>query len=282
MFAKTIFKRFSKRNAKLIGALLISFFFFSCTLSSEEIEYKKGVQAVQDSNHEKAFQHFKNVVDRYVKSPHAIASAKEAARIAHYELKKFPEAIGYYKHVILYSTVAEERLDAQKKIADLHFTQTLDYAQAIAEYNRLLDLPHSPAEASMYRLAVARSYFYLNNFFQSLIEIDRILEKARPEEQDLVFDALLLKANILLTTKKLDDAILVLQKLIKDHPERAKKETIGLILAICYEEQKNFAKAIEVLNSIKDDYPRKAFLENKIRALKERQSYLPGAKGFRK
>lgn len=251
-----------------------------CTLSSEDIEFKRAEESAQAGKNDEAFKHYKVVVDRYVKDPLAIRSAQAAARIAHYELKKFPDAIALYKHIILYAPSEKDRLDAQKKIADLYFSQTLDYTQAIAEYSRLLETPHSKAEDSIYRFAIARSYFYLNNFFQATVEIDKILTTHPTEES--AFDALLLKANIYLTTKKLDDAIVTLKQLLVTYPVRSKKETIGLVLAICYEEQKNFAKAVETLDAIKDDYPRKGFIEAKIRALKERQSLLPGAKGLHK
>ena len=252
----------------------------ACTLSSEELEFKRAQEAAASGNNESALEHYKKIVDRYVKTPQAIKSAQEAARISHYELKKFPEAIKYYKHIILYAPTDAARIDAQKKIADLYFSQTLDYPQAIAEYSRLLELPHTDKEDGQYRFAMARAYFYQNDFFQSQVEIDKIL--ATKADKDLAFDALLLKANIFLSNKKLDDAINALKDIMAKYPDRAKAETIGLVLAICYEEKKDFSKAVETLESIKNDYPRKAFIENKIKALKERQSLLPGARGLRK
>jgi tetratricopeptide (TPR) repeat protein len=251
-----------------------------CTLSSEDLEFKRAEEASRAGKNEVAYTHYKTVVDRYVKDPLAIRSAQEAARLAHYELKRFPEAVALYKHVILYAPKESDRLDAQKKLADLYFSQSLDYNQAIAEYSRLLETPHSHEEDGRYRFAIARSYFYLNNFFQSTVEIDKIL--ASKPQDELGFDALMLKANIFLSTKKLDDAILTLQELMKRYSARAKKETVGLVLAICYEEQKNYGKAIETLEAIKDDYPRKGFIDSKIKTLRERQSLQPGARGLHK
>jgi tetratricopeptide (TPR) repeat protein len=264
----------------LFAVCVAAFVMSSCTLSSEELEFKRAEEASKAGKNEVAYKHYKTVVDRYVKNELAIRSAQEAARLAHYELKRFPEAIVLYKHVILYAPSESDRLAAQKKLADLYFSQALDYNQAIAEYSRLLETPHSHDEDGTYRFAIARSYFYLNNFFQSTVEIDKILD-SKPTEQ-LGFDALMLKSNIFLSTKKLDDAISTLQDLLKRYPARAKKETVGLVLAICYEEQKNFAKAIETLESIKDDYPRKGFIESKIKTLRERQSLQPGARGLHK
>lgn len=272
-----------KRPASIAGlflSLLILLSVSACTLSSEDLEFKRAQESAASGDNETALEHYKKIVDRYVKTPNAIKSAQEAARISHYELKKFPDAIRYYKHVILYASSDAARIEAQKKIADLYFSQTLDYPQAISEYSRLLDLPHTPKEDGEYRFAMARAYFYQNDFFQSQVEIDRIL--AGKPDKDLAFDALLLKANIFLSNKKLDDAITALKDIIAKFPDRAKAETIGLVLAICYEEKKDFSKAVETLESIKNDYPRKQFIENKIKALKERQSLMPGARGLRK
>jgi tetratricopeptide (TPR) repeat protein len=256
------------------------FAFAGCKLSSDDIEYQKGETATQNRKFDEAVSHFRKLIEKSGKTPLGVKAEKEAARIAHYELKKFPDAIFFYKQVILDSADQTERIEAQRKIADLYFSQTLDYQQAIVEYSRLLELPHDSKQEQAYRLAIARSYFYLNNFFQSQIEIEQILKSN--SDKDIRFDALLLKANILLTAKKLDDAVSTLREIIDQYPARAKTENIGLVLAVTYQEQNNFAKAIETLESIKDSYPRRSFIENRIKTLKERQTYLPGARGLKK
>ena len=260
----------------LAGALLLG----ACKVSSEELEFQRAEEAAQKNDYAVAVQHYKAIADRYVKTPLAIKSAKEAARITHYQLKQPKEAVNFYRHVILYSPVASDRVEAEKKLADLYFSQLMDYTDSISEFNRLLELPHKPDDDFNYHLSIARSYFYLSNFYQAQIEIEGIMKKNY--DKTLLFDALLLKANIFLTNKDLDQAISTLKQLMTDYPERSKTETIGLVLAVTYEEQKNFAKAIETLESIKDIYPKRAFIEERIKTLRERQSYLPGAKGLKK
>lgn len=249
-------------------------------VSSEELEFKKAQKAERNENYETAFQHYQKIVNRHLKSKLAIASARHAARLAHYNLSRFDQAVGLYKHVVLYSTDQGERVYAQQQIADIHLTRTQNYNQAIVEYSRLLDLPHTAEEDARYRLAIARSYFYLNNFYQAQVEIDKIVSRGTGSGH--LFDALLLKANILMSAKELTGAITVLQHLMRIFPKRSQTESVALILAVCYEEQKNFAKAIETLRSIEDTYPRKEFIKARIKTLKERQSYLPGATGWKK
>lgn len=274
----------TSRSSKSIIAATISIVaaasISGCTFSSENLEYERAQKADAAGRHEEAVRHYRSLIERNSQSTLALKAAQEAARISNYDLKKFKEAIELYKHVVLYSPVERERIDAQKHIAEIHFAQTLDYASAIVEYSRLLELPHGDTEEAQYRMAIARSYFYQNNFFQSLAEIDRILKGKF--EKTTHFDARVLKANIFLTTKELDEAIKVLNELIQQDPERAKDEKVGLLLAICYEEKKDFGKAVETLVSIRDSYPRREFIDNKIRALKEREYHQPGARGLRK
>jgi len=263
-----------------VQVFLFSLYLAACTVSSEKLEYTRAEQAEAKNDHKGALQHYKNVVDRYTKTPLAIQAAKQAAKLSHYQLKDPKEAAGFYKHVVLYSPDASDRYEAQKQLADLYFTQVLDYKQAVTEYSRLVDLPHSQADDYKFRMAIARSHFYLSNFYQTTVEVDAII--AKKFDKEALFDPLLLKANALLSDKKADEAIAILKDLIEKYPVRAKSENVGLILAVTYEEQKNFAKAIETLESMKETYPKKGFIEGRIKILKERQSYLPGARGWRK
>ena len=265
---------------KVAAIVVVAVLLGGCTFSSENLEFERAEKAELAGKHEEAVKHYKAVIEKAQQSPLALKAAQEAARISNYDLKRYKDAVDLYKHVVLYSPVERERIDAQKQIAEIHFTQTLDYTNAIVEYSRLLDLPHGDVEEAHYRMAIARSYFYQNNFFQSQAEIDRILKGKF--DKTTRFDARVLKANIFLTTKELDQAIETLTELIKEDPERAREEKVGLLLAICYEEQKTFGKAVETLMSIRDSYPNKDFIDTKIRALKEREYHQPGARGLRK
>lgn len=270
-----------KRSALLCTLLsaLILMLLPGC-ISSEELEFSKAEKAAQSSDYDAAIKHYNNVIERYIKTPLALQAAEEAARITHYELKDYQKAISHYKHVVLYSGDEEKRAKAQKNIAEIHFKQTLNYNQAITEYSRLLELSPSPEERVEYQLAIARCYFYLNNFFQAQVETEKVLKQARGDE--IKFDALLLKANILLTTRNLSEAVNTLKMIIEKYPKRAQEENVALTLVVTYEEQKNFQMAIETLEAMKETYPQKSFIEKRIKGLKERQSHLPGARGWRK
>ena len=88
-----------------------------------------------------------------------------------------------------------------------------------------------------------------------------------------------MKGNIFLATKKLDDAIKIFENLVNEYPEQARKDNVSLHLAACYEEKKDFSRAIEVLDEMKSEAGAPGFLDERIEKLKKRESYLPGAKG---
>lgn len=267
--------RLRKYSGYLLLVLLIG-----CNFSSESLEIERAEKAAQEKRFEESYRHYLRIVEKDPKAPVALKASAEAARLAHYELKEFKSAIQLYKNLVLYSKSQQERSFAQSKIAEIYFQSLNDYESAVIEYNRLLDLPHSLQEEFLYRLAIAKSYFYMNNSFQAQAELNQLEKKFTHRDQ--VFEILFLRANIMLTSKDLDGAIKVLRDLEKRDAERFKKELMGLVLAKCYEEQKNMLAAVEVLESMRSYYPRTEFLNRRIKSLKERAALLPGAKGLRK
>lgn len=273
-------KTLLKINPIFLCALVFGACNFSCSFSSENLEIERAEKAVQEKKYAEGYKHYRRIIDKDPKAPIAIKATAEAARVAHYELKDFTGAVQLYRNLVLYSPDIEQRRFAQSKIAEIYFESLNDYQTAIVEYNKLLDLPHSLQQEFTYRLAIAKSYFYLNNFFQAQTELDQLEKKFAAKDQ--VFEILFVRANILLTSKDLDGAIKVLRDLEKRDPDNYKKENLGLILAKCYEEQKNLLAAVDVLQAMRPYYPRQEFLDRRIANLKERAALLPGAKGLKK
>ncbi len=270
--------QFSTKLSK--GHYLIFLFCVSCSFSTSKIEYERGQNFLEKKDFKSAFDAFKKVYDLEGDSELGLKAAKETARIAHFEAHQYKEAATIYKKLLLGQRNEAERLVTLRTLADLYFIQLADYKSAIETYNTLLSLPHSKEDTFLFQLNIAKSYFYMNNFFQADIELEKLINQNADSGQ--MFEPLLLKANIYLTSKELDQAIVALKKLLLLFPEKAKKENIGTILAVTYEEKKDFANAIAVLESMKGYYSNRVFLERRIKALRERQLLQPGAKGLRK
>lgn len=224
---------------------LILFLIVGC-VSQERHDFEEGKRNANKGHFKVALSFFDKVVKRNSsKSVLTLEAAREAARLSFYELKDYQTAIYYYKYIILHSIDEKERLESQKQIASIYFNNLQNYQAAIIEYSKLQQMPHSDAESGQYKMNIARAQFYLNNLYQSESEIDTLL-KLRVDDKTKA-NAKLLKGNIHLAKKEYVKAIDVFKSLNQENPQLAFEENIGLILAVCYEENNNFKEAIKVL-----------------------------------
>ncbi len=212
--------------------------------------------------------------------PKTLSVVRSAARIAHLEAKDYPRAIDYNRFLILRSPDSLERRNSQMYTAQIYFENLQDFERATIEYEKLLKLELTPIERFRFRLNVARSQFQLSDHAQALQELNAI--SLTGLDDDSRFEVLRLKGNVLMAKKDLHEATGLWESLLKDFPERATKENIGMNLVFCYEESKNFLKAVDVLEGMKTQYPNPEFLNMKIERLKERHDNLPGARGWKR
>lgn len=265
---------------------LTSFLFFSlfiglCSCTSQERrDFESGKAEASRGHYRIAVSHFAKVIKRNQSHDLVVESLRESARIYEYEIKDPKKAIEANRLLIDQSTDVREREIAQHKIATLTFDSLQDYQKAIIEFSRVLIFLQDPVERQQVRLNLARSHFYLNNFFQAHSEIDELLKESLGDQ--LRFSAMQLKGNIFLAEKKFKEAIGVFTELLEEHPERALKENIALTLAVSHEENNDYKSAIKVLESLLDKYTPREYIELRIKRLLERQKNAPGARGFRK
>ncbi len=234
------------KSLNKIGVLLFVALFIQACTSSVELDFKRGQKAFDKQEYDQALSYFDKVISRSKESEYGIQAAKLAANIAFFNIKEFKKALKYYKYIVINSQVQSEQIEAQQKIAEIVFNHLSDYKQSITEYTRLLNLPHSEEEGRKYKFTVAKAYFFTSNFYQAKVEVESLINKKIEDPRN--FDPLLLKANILLTTKKVDEAIEIFEKVIKHFPEKSIKDRVVLSLAVCHEEKKQFAEAIDILN----------------------------------
>ncbi len=251
-----------------------------CTFNLDWLRQYRASLEIAQQNYASALPTLQSVIDHQPESDRALDAARKGARVAHFEAKAYPQAVNFYKFIILKSDDANERKNAQRNIAQIYFDNLQDFDQAVIEFERLLKLNNTPEEAFRYRLTLAKCHFRMNNVEQALNELDVLLEK-KPDA-DEIFDILTLKANVMVANKKLNEAAQLWERIIKEFPERSKKEKVALNLVVCYEELKEFAKAITVLESMRPQYPNPDFLELRISRLKERQFNQPGAQGWKR
>jgi tetratricopeptide (TPR) repeat protein len=269
-----------KKNFLVSTLFLISTFcLLSCT-NRQEADYEKGQNYVANKEWRKAAQYFDQSIKRDPQSEVALKSMKEAARIQFLEIKDYKKAAGYYQQIILHSAKEAERLEAQKQLASLYFESLQDYERAAVEFSKLANSSQFDSEKAIFKLSVAKSYYYLGNYFQTMSEISEIL-KLR-SDKDTEFHSKLLRGNVFVAQKKFPEAAQVFSSIIEKFPEKSLKDNVHMVLSLSYEESGDYKQALAVLEKIKDVYQPKEYIELRLKRIQERARNQPGARGFRK
>ncbi|MBK9324673.1 MAG: tetratricopeptide repeat protein [Bdellovibrionaceae bacterium] len=259
--------------------LVISLSTIACS-APEERDYEQGRTAANKGLYRSALSSYDHVIKRAPESEFALRAAKEGARLATLELKDFHRAARYHQFIVLHAKEAKERVSSQKQLAGIYFDQLQNYEKAILELNKLVSDSESDTEVAKYKLDIARSNYYLNNFFQAQSELDDVLKKNVDTQEK--FTAMVLKANIYIAQKEFTRAIEILKKVIEIFPEKAAQENVYQSLSVCFEESGNYKEAIQSLEIAKDKNLMPEYIEQRIKRLKEREKNRPGARGLRK
>lgn len=254
----------------------------SCNFETESSLSKRAEEYENSNKHGKALETYDKLIQSTTPAKAAVKFAKVAAEIAYIKTKEYERAVKYLRYIIINSDSPEDRLKAQKNIADIYFIHlpSSDNTTAIKEISKLLMLDITTDEKIEYTSNLAKAYFRENNFYQAQVEIDRVLSSLKDKKQR--YDLLKLKADIFLSSKNQVKAINIYNEIIKDFPEQSKKDNIGLSLAVCYEDQEKYDKAIEILTELKKEEEKTEYLDLRIKRLKERQALQPGAHGLKK
>ena len=253
----------------------------NCTSSIDEKYYRDAQQASQSKDYEKAVELFERISKGFPDGKRSVVAAQEAARLCIAQMKDYVRGVEFLKTVVLLGKKEADLFLAQQELAALQFEKLANYSDAISSYNRLLEYPDSyPARFSI-RMNIAKSHFYLNQFEQGLAEVERAMSEAVNAEQS--FQAQLVKGNMLIAAKRVDEALKVFEHLDTEFPELAAKEKVGLAIAVAYEDRGDVDRAIAVLEKMKGSYQGNSdFIDLKMSRLEEKRTQVPGAIGRKK
>ncbi|MFN8790184.1 MAG: tetratricopeptide repeat protein [Bdellovibrionales bacterium] len=268
-----------KRLTRSLATLGLLLQLLACT-SPQEADLKKAQDLIQDGHFRRAAQYLEQAIKRDEQSDTALKAMKEAARISFLEIKDYQKAAHYYQLIVRYSPEEPDRIEAQRQLASLYFESLQDYERAAVEYSKLSTSSRVDSERAFYKLSVARSYYYLGNYFQTLSEISEILKLK--SDREVEFQARLLKGNVFVAQKKFDESAKIFQEVISKFPDKSLKENVHLVLSLSFEEKGDYKQALGVLEKIKDRYEPKEYLELRIKRIEERARNQPGARGYRK
>ena len=255
--------------------LLISIMFFSGCIGSS------GHQLLKQAENLEQQKKFKEALLTYFKliktnDKESILAANKAARVAHYELSDFNKAIIALDYILINSKDDEQRLKAQNHKADIYFSGLNDYSRSIEELSKLMLITSDQHEKNEIKFKIAKAYYYLNNFQQSLIELNGLLKSVNKDED--IFEILYFKGSVLMTVKKMEEAIDIFKMLLEKYPEKSKKENVKLSLIVCLEEKEKFSEAIALLETLRGEEDQKNFVDLRIKRLQKRIENMPKGK----
>lgn len=271
-------RRRPRTRTTLIAIFAIGFA-LSCTKGRDE-ELGLARAEVEGGRFSTALPYFERALAKTSTPADGIEVAREASRVAFFELKDYRKALLYFQYLVLNAEDARERLESQKQIVNIYFNHLADYKKAIVEIYKLTQMISDQSERVQYRIMLAKAYYYTNDFFQAESEVDEFLRiKLAPEYR---YDLLLLKSNIATGRKENTRGAEILEKIITEFPERAAKENLGTTLAIAYEDTGQYDKAIEELEKLKKASNQPESYELRIKRLTDRKKNQPGRRGRRK
>lgn len=266
---------------KIVQQICISFILIisinACSSKSESL-MSEAVQASNNQNYRIAINKLEQIVKRNDKSNKVLEAAQLGAKIALFEIKDYAKSIFFLRTIVHKSQNYEEIKIAQIQIALIYFEQLQDYQEAIILFNKIIESDDNKKNVIDLRLKLARAYFYINNYEQSEKELNLIL-KDNPSEE-IYFQSLQLLGNLNFSQKKYKEAVSHFTILTEKFPEKSLKDNVFLNLSVCYEELKDYKKAIDVLEKIQEVYNPKEYIKLRLKRLSERKINAPGARGL--
>ena len=258
-------------HLKALSLIILPNVFLAGCWQVQPKSFRQGMKYLQEQNYKAADEEFKKLFVQH--SKYAIQAAEQAAAVHFNTTRQYIKALSYYKYVVQFSHDQEKQKKSQQQIAHIYFYKQLSYKKAIQAYSKVLIFNNSLQEVFEARYNMARSYLYLNDFFQAQVEAQELLKQKLSSSES--FDVELLVARILSGSQKIEEAVQAYRQLLLQHPKKSIREKVPLSIAVCLEEQKKFAEAIEELEKMKPFYEDTDFIELRIKKLKLHRAHRP-------
>lgn len=202
----------------------------------------------------------------------------EAARIARFEIQDYERAIRIYREIILKCDEESQRIVAQEDMSEIYLEDLQNYNMALKELQILEPLIKDPLKKEQIKLRIAQTLYLTGNNQQALEEINVSLKFSKTE----ALNFLKLKAQVLVAQKKFTEALQVYETIRKKDEKYFERENLFIAASVVYEENEEYAEALEYLDKYEEQIQDKAYLELRYKRLKERMINKPLFKGRRK
>lgn len=271
-----IFFNYQKRAVLVLSAALF-LMLTSCVPQAEKL-YNEAYQEIENGHFRIALGLLEQSAKIEKTDKKKTKALLEAARISRFEIQDFDRAIRIYREIILKSQDYKQRLNAQEAVAEINLENLQNYSQALKDLLILEQLNLSPEQNEKIKFRIAQAQFLTGNPKTSLEYIDVALKSATKDRRYL----LKLKAEVLMSTSRRDEALLVYDELRKLDEKYFSDENLFIATSIAYEEKEDYSTALGYLEKHRDKIKDLAYLELREKRLKEKLLNKPLSKGRRK
>jgi hypothetical protein len=260
--------------------LFLPLFLLACESSRPENQYDSIKKDFHSNNILDGLITTEHMLKLHPQDPLSIKAAQEAESVCVKDAKTCSDREEVFlKFIIEKSNKEQDQITAQKRLCEIYYDKGL-YPQVIIEMNRLLSKMDFKDGRLEMRLKLARTNFYIKNFYQAQVELKAYLKEAATDEEK--FDGYLLQADIQSADKKYTDAMQTYQYIQEHFKALYLKNQVYMNEVLLMEEQKQLDQAIGVLEELKPQVENNEFIQIKIDRLKERKALMPGASGLKR
>ena len=231
-----------------------------------EETFQKGMALRQSGQYAEAVELFSGLHDdnpSFVRVPQALF---QKAEILDLYLFRHSDALLTYLLLERDYPDAPEVAPARRQVASLFKFRLDDCGQAIAAYQKVLDLPGPDNDRLQYE--VADCYFRLNNYEQARIEFENLLSNYG--FSDLTAEVRYRIAMTYALEGKRPEAAAAYRLVIQDWPESPYAIEASFGLATVLEEQEELLEALKILEELDGIYPKQDILKKKTDQVRER------------
>ncbi len=252
--------------APLIAGL---FFFASCDFTSG---LNRDILAAQDyverQDYEKAAEAYERLLRQ---NPTKVIQTKihyQLAEIYYLYLSQQPRALSHYRYIVENDDDPRNQVRSLEKIADINFSFSKNYKDAIKAYQTLLDFKPRLQEADFYDFRVAEAMFEDGQLDRADLRFSRLSNETNHTYHIESFYYLGLIAYY---QQRWDAAVEKWLEYIKREKRKDLIVKTKFLIANSYESGEKLKEAYNIYYSLLDDHPNPQVIKDRLKALYARR-----------
>ena len=160
---------------------LIFLSFSAC--SSHKSFYRKAEKLAQKNKDAQALKYSLKALSIAKFKEQKKKSLFQVTRLCQRKLKDYECAISAYAELVHLANSRKEREEYQFRLADLYFLQFQDYENALTYFSEVVESCINPLLCLEAKVKISRSYYYKEEFLQSITEVRSLLGNYPSKDQ---------------------------------------------------------------------------------------------------